>query len=151
MQARKRGLLAVLVGTYADRVRRYYQEAFVARNWDYVRELIAPHARVADGIGPDAKIGPLAGALGGFTDVSVDIRHLVEGGNQVAVHFVLNATDTGGFLGRQPTGLRLSMWGVEFWRFDGEQVVEEWIGNDWLSTFIQLGVLPSPWPAATGV
>jgi len=141
----------MLAGTYADRVRRYYQEAFVARNWDYVRELIAPDATTVDGIGPESKIGPLAAVLGGLTDVHVAIEHLVEGGNQVAAHFVLTALDTGGFVGRPATGRRFSMWGVEFWRFAGEQVVDEWIGTDWLGTFIQLGVVPSPWPSGTGV
>jgi predicted ester cyclase len=141
----------MLAGTYADRVRRYYHEAFVARNWDYLRDLIAPNAWTVDGIGPDAKIAPLASVLAGLSDISVDIHHLVEGSDQVAVHFVFTATDTGGLLGRPPTGRRFSLWGAEFWRFEGEQVVEDWIGNDWLSAFIQLGVVPSPWPAASSV
>lgn len=64
--------------------------------------MVAAPARVADGVGPEAKIEPLASALAGFTDMSVDIHHLVEGGNQVAVHFVLNATDTGGLMGALP-------------------------------------------------
>jgi predicted ester cyclase len=139
----------MLAGSYAERVRRYYHEAFVARNWDYLRQLIAPHASVPDGGGAEAKIAALGAALAGFTDVSIDIHHLVECGNQVAVHFVFNATDTGGFMGRPPTRLRLSAWGVEFWRFEGEQVVEDWAGVDYLGMFIQLGVVPSPWPAAT--
>ncbi|MDQ6671547.1 MAG: ester cyclase [Chloroflexota bacterium] len=140
----------MLVGTYADRIRRYYDEAIVGQNWDYVRELIAPHAMVADGVGPEDKIKPMANALG-FTDIGVDIRHLVEAGNQVAVHFILAVTDTGGFARRAPTGKRVSSWGVEFWRFEGEQVVEEWIGFDYLGVFIQLGIVPSPWPTATSV
>ncbi len=137
------------VDTYGDRIRRYYEEVYVGRNWDYVRKLIAPHAKVADGIGPEDKIKPIAGSLAGLTDVTVDILHLVEAGNQVAVHFVLNATDSGGFRALPPTGKRVSLWGVEFWRFEGEQVVEEWIGFDYLGLFIQLDVVPSPWSAAT--
>jgi hypothetical protein len=100
---------AVLTGTYSDRIRRFYQEALVGGNWEYARELIAPHARVGAGTGPEAKIEPISQALVGLTDVSVDIRHLVEGRGQVAVHYVLNATDTGGFLGRPPTGKRFSV------------------------------------------
>jgi predicted ester cyclase len=98
----------MLVGTYADRIRRYYDEAIVGHNWDYVRELIAPHAKVADGFGPEDKIKPTANALAGFTDIRVDIRHLVEAGNEVAVHFVLTVTDSGGFARRAPTGKRVS-------------------------------------------
>jgi hypothetical protein len=136
----------VLTGTYADRIRRFYQEALVGGNWNYVRELVAPGARVAEGTGPEGKIQPISQALAGLTDVSVDIRHLVEGGDQVAVHYVLSATDTGGFLGRPPTGKRFSVWAIDFWRFEGEQVAENWAGSDWLDLFVQLGVMPSPWP-----
>jgi len=141
----------MLTGSCADRVRRYYQEALVAGHWDYARELIAPHATVADGVGPDAKIEPTARAVAGLSDLRVDIQHLVEGDSQVAVHFVFSATDSGGFAGHPATGRRFSTWGVEFWRFEGEQVVEEWIGLDYLGLFIQLGVVPSPWPSASSV
>ena len=138
----------MLTGTYADRIRRYYQEALVAGNWDYARELIAPHARVADGIGPEAKIEPIARAVAGLTDMRVDIHRLVTCGAEVVVHFTWSATDTGGFAGHPPTGRRFSTWGVEFWRFEGEQVVEEWIGLDYLGLFLQLGLVASPWAAA---
>jgi hypothetical protein len=136
----------VLTGSYADRIQRFYQEAVVGGNWDYARELIAPHAQITEGTGPESKIGPMSHALAGLTDVSVDIRHLVEGGGQVAVHYVLSATDTGGFLGRPPTGKRFSLWAIDFWRFEGEQVVENWAGSDWLGLFVQLGLVASPWP-----
>jgi hypothetical protein len=92
----------VLTGSYADRIQRFYQEAVVGGNWDYARELIAPHAQITEGTGPESKIGPMSHALAGLTDVSVDIRHLVEGGGQVAVHYVLSATDTGGFSDGHP-------------------------------------------------
>ena len=49
-------------------------------------EQTAPHARVGARTGPEGKIEPISQALAGLTDVSVDIRHLVEGGGQVAVH-----------------------------------------------------------------
>lgn len=43
------------VDGYGDRIRRYYEEVYVRRKWDYARELIAPHAKVADGTGPEDK------------------------------------------------------------------------------------------------
>jgi predicted ester cyclase len=133
------------VSTHAERIRRYYDEVFTARNWDYLRELISPDAALAHGIGPEAKIGPLSAALAGLTDVTVDIEHLLEDDGQVAVHFVLHATDSGGFAGHAPTHKRFSSWGVEFWPFEGDRVVGNWVGLDYLGLFIQLGVLPSPW------
>jgi len=136
----------MLTGSPADRIRRYYQDALVGGNWDYVRELIAPDAKVADGIGPEAKIGPISHAIASLTDMRVDIQRLVECGDQVIVHFIWSATDSGGFAGHAATGRRFSTWGVEFWRFQGEQVVEEWIGLDYLGLFIQLGLVASPWP-----
>jgi len=137
----------MLTGSYADRIRGYYQQALVAGHWDYARQLIAPHATVAEGVGPEAKIQPIVAAVAGLTDMRIDIQRLVESGTQVVVHFIWSATDTGGFAGHPATGRRFSVWGVEFWRFEGEQVVEEWIGLDYLGLFLQLGLVPSPWPA----
>jgi predicted ester cyclase len=139
------------VSTRSERIRRYYDEVFRARNWNYVRDLIRPDAVLAHGLGPDAKIGPMSAALAGLTDVTVEIEHVVEDHNQVAVHFVLHATDTGGFAGHAPTHKRFSSWGVEFWQFEGDWVIANWVGLDYLGLFVQLGVLPSPWTPAVQV
>ncbi len=37
-------------------------------------------------------------------------------------------------------------WVVTIMHFDGDKVVREWIGADNLGMFIQLGVVPDPWP-----
>jgi len=36
-------------------------------------------------------------------------------------------------------------WVVTIMRFDGDRVVQEWIGADKLGMFMQLGVLEDPW------
>jgi hypothetical protein len=52
-------------------------------------------------------------------------------------------TDSGGYLGRAPTGQPVDEWVVTI---EGDKVVREWIGADKLGLFIQPGVLDDPWP-----
>jgi predicted ester cyclase len=55
-------------------------------------------------------------------------------------------TDTGGYVGRPPTGRAVEERVVTIMHFEDDEVVREWIGADNLGLFIQLGVLDSPWP-----
>ena len=55
-------------------------------------------------------------------------------------------TDTGGYVGRAPTGRPVQEWAVTIMHFEGDKVVKEWIGADKLGMFIQLRVLADPWP-----
>jgi predicted ester cyclase len=80
-----------------------------------------------------------------FPDVRLSIEHLVATPDEVAVQFVVEGTDTGGWQGRPATGRRFQVWGVQIEKFSKDRVTEEWVGADYLGLFEQLGVVASPW------
>ena len=57
-----------------------------------------------------------------------------------------HGTDTGGYVGRDPTGRAVEEWVVAIMHFEGDWVVREWIGADKLGLFVQMGVVDDPWP-----
>jgi predicted ester cyclase len=85
-----------------------------------------------------------------FPDLTVTIEDLVTADRVVAVRYVAAGTDLGGFRGRPPTGRRVTIWAVSFLRFDGDRVVSEWVGADYLGLFEQLGTVTSPWAENSG-
>ncbi len=77
---------------------------------------------------------------------SLDIEELIVAGDTVVVRLAFRGTDTGGYVGRPPTGRAVEEWVVGIMHFEGDRVVSEWIGADKLGLFIQLGVVDNPWP-----
>jgi predicted ester cyclase len=62
----------------------------------------------------------------GFPDLEFKIRALVASAEVVAAHLTLVATHQGTWAGREPTGRRIEVDHMFFFRFDGGQVVEVW-------------------------
>ena len=67
-------------------------------------------------------------------------------GDEVVLRCTFRGTDTGGYVGRAPTGRPVEEWVVAIMHFEDDKVVREWIGADKLGMFIRLGVLDNPWP-----
>jgi predicted ester cyclase len=95
--------------------------------------------------GGEAKCAHLRVWHTAFPDVRLSIEHLVATPDEVAVQFVVEGTDTGGWQGRPATGRRVRVWGVQIEKFGKDRVTEEWVGADYLGLFEQLGVVASPW------
>ncbi len=64
----------------------------------------------------------------------------------VVLRMMFRGTDTGGYVGRPPTGRNVEEWVVDIMHFEDDKVVSEWIGADKLGLFIQLRALDDPWP-----
>lgn len=50
------------------------------------------------------------------------------------------ATQTGPYLGHPPSGNRIEVSGIDFWRRDGDKFVENWVFVDMIHLFRQMGV-----------
>ena len=81
-----------------------------------------------------------------FPDLRVDIEEVILTTDTVVLRSTFRGTDTGGYVGRLPTGRSVYEWVVTIMHFEGERVDQEWIGADKLGLFIQLGVVNDPWP-----
>ncbi len=74
------------------------------------------------------------------------VEDVIVADDTVVLRMTFRGTDTGGYVGRTPTGRAVDEWVVTIMHFEGDKVVREWIGADKLGLFIQLGVVDDPWP-----
>jgi predicted ester cyclase len=127
-------------------VRRFVDEVWNARNYEAAAELYDESYVSPFGIGPAARVEPIRRYHQAFPDLLLDVEEVIVAADTVVLRATFRGTDTGGYVGRAPTGRPVNEWVVTIMHFDGGKVVREWIGADKLGMFIQLGVLEDPWP-----
>jgi len=127
-------------------VRRFVDEVWNGRKYEAAADLYADTYVNPFGTGPSAAAEPIRLYHQTFPDLHVDISELIAAGDTVVLRFTFRGTDTGGYVGRAPTGRAVEEWAVTIMHFENERVVSQWVGADKLGLFIQLGVLDDPWP-----
>jgi predicted ester cyclase len=130
--------------------RRFYDEVWNRRRYEVAEELFHPDfcTRAAPDLrGGAAKIAAIRGYHTTFPDLHVQIEDLVASDKKAAVRLMFTGTDTGGLRGRPPTGLPARSWHAEFFTFEEDRIIRDWVGGDWLGTFVQLRLIPDPWEA----
>ncbi len=127
-------------------VRKFVDEVWNSRNYEAAADLYSETYSNPFGTGPTARTEPIRRYHGAFPDLHLDIEDLIVAGDEVVLRCTFRGTDTGGYVGRTPTGRPVEEWVVTIMHFEDGKVVREWIGADKLGMFIQLGVLDSPWP-----
>ena len=127
-------------------VRRFVDEVWNGRNYEAAADLYGENYVNTFGAGPSARVEPIRRHHQAFPDLHLDVEELIVAGDTVVIRLTFRGTDTGGYLGRPPTGRAVEEWVVDIMQFEGDRVVREWIGADKLGLFIQLGVVDDPWP-----
>ena len=131
-------------------VLRWFEEVWNQGKESTIDELLAPQA-VAHGLDhPDSigKTGPEAFKpfcrmfRGAFPDIHIDVDHIIEEGNWLAVRFTVSGTHTGDSLGIAATGRSAKAVGVLMAHLQGGQFIEGYNVVDMLSLFRQIGALP---------
>ena len=128
------------------RVRGFVDEVWNRGNYDCAAELYGERYTNAFGSGPSARVEPIRRYRQTFPDLHLDVDEVIVADDAVVLRATFRGTDTGGYLGRAPTGRSVEEWVVTAMHFDDNKVVREWIGADKLGFFIQLGVIDDPWP-----
>ena len=131
-------------------IRRLFDEAWSRGDFGVIDELFAGDYRAPpSGLppGPERERRHAAMIRATCPDLWVAVEDPVAEGETVVARISLSGTETGGFLGRPPTVRRVTYGAVAFSRFAGERISACWTGADMLGLMVQLGVLPSPWPA----
>ena len=90
----------------------------------------------------------IASVLSGFPDARYKIEHLVAEGDTVAQHVSVQGIHQGEFNGIPATGKSVMVQLMVVSRFMNGRIVEEWQLFDALGMLTQMGVIPSPEPAA---
>jgi predicted ester cyclase len=129
-----------------SRVRRFVDEVWNGRNYAAASDLYGEGYVNTFGSGPSARVEPIRRYHQAFPDLHLDVEELIVAEDTVVLRAIFRGTDTGGYMGRVPTGRAVEEWVVTIMHFNGDTVVREWIGADKLGLFIQLGVLDNPWP-----
>ena len=127
-------------------VRRFVEEVWNDGRYEAVADLYSEEYSNPFGVGPEARTEPIRRYRQTFPDLHLDIEELIVADDTVVLRVAFRGTDTGGYVGRPPTGRAVEEWAVTIMHFEGGKVVREWIGADKLGLFIQLGVVDDPWP-----
>lgn len=127
-------------------VRRLFDEVWNGGRLELLDELIAA-GYVEHGPAPDqaagapgvaARIGSLRAA---FPDLRFVLEELVGEGAIVAARYHWQGTHRGSFLGIAPTGRRVAVRGMDFYRLAAGRLVERWENVDEFGMLSQLGDL----------
>ncbi|TDB64029.1 ester cyclase [Arundinibacter roseus] len=81
-------------------------------------------------------------ALIAFPDVHFQLHEELAEGDKVVSRWSYVATNTGEFLGRPATQLKVTDQGIDIFRLEDGKIVEMWVAQDSLGLLQQLGVLP---------
>src|SRR5580658_4398210 len=111
-------------------VRRFVDEVWNARNYEATADLYSENYVNGFGTGPSARVEPIRRYHQSFPDLRLDVDELVAAGDTVVLRVTFRGTDTGGYVGRAPTGRPVEEWAVTIMHFEGDKVVREWIGAD---------------------
>ena len=112
-------------------------------------ELISPDAVFHVPGRPDPMRGP-AGYLaiigmmrGGFPDIQWTLEETIAEGDKVAARFTMRGTHQGTFFGVPPTGRKIVVQTMNFYRLTGGQFIEERGQPDLLGLLQQIGAAPA--------
>jgi predicted ester cyclase len=128
-------------------VPRFIAEVWNAGDFAAAADLVHPsYALEGIGRGPDAVKRNIAAYRAAFPDLEWTIEQMVAEGEWVAVRLTPRGTHLGPLSSIPPTGKRVAMKEIVFWRLVGGQLRAIWSVGDALGLRVQLGAIPeSAW------
>jgi|SRR3954471_15230491 steroid delta-isomerase-like uncharacterized protein len=94
--------------------------------------------------GPDGYLAIIGTMRSGFTDIQWTLEDSVGEGDKVAARFIMQGTHNGAFMGVPPTGKKIKVQAMNFYRFSNGQIIEEFGQPDMLGLMMQIGAIPAP-------
>lgn len=117
-------------------------------NFDLSKELmtsdvIMHHPASKDPIcGVEAVTGLLAGFRAGFPDLKLSVDQMVAEDDKVAIRWRAQGTHNGNLFGIPPSGKAMDVYGTSIVQIRDGKIVEDWVSEDSLGVFTQIGVIP---------
>mgnify|MGYP001814630903 CR=1 FL=1 len=129
--------------TNADRVRRLFEDGWNGGRFEAVADDTAPsitfhYNGATSETTPEDLPRLVAMWRSGFPDLHMDLRHVIEQGDLVAVSLVLRGTHEGPWRGIDGTGRTVAVEEMMFFRFADGVVVEMWEVFDEQGLFAQI-------------
>jgi predicted ester cyclase len=126
-------------------VRRYWFELWNDKNIEVLDEIavedVAFHFPPGQAHQPPTLRKWFETALSAFPDVHFTLHDELAEGDKVVSRWSYEATNTGNFLGRETTQLKVKDLGIDIFRIEGGKIVEMWVAQDSLGLLQQLKVL----------
>jgi steroid delta-isomerase-like uncharacterized protein len=79
----------------------------------------------------------------GFPDIQWTLEELIAEGDKVAARFTMRGTHNGPFFGVPPTGKKIAVKAMNFYRITNGKIVEEHGQPDLLGLLQQIGAAPT--------
>jgi steroid delta-isomerase-like uncharacterized protein len=131
-------------------VRRFMDECWNQGKLNLVSELVADKCRFHDPVFPSLTSGAnnmrdhIESSRRGFPDLKFTVDDTIAERNEVVIHWTVNGTHKGSFLGMQPTNRRATVSGTSIYRIEGSKIAEVWAHWNLMSLMEQLGVRMAP-------
>jgi predicted ester cyclase len=144
------------MGQHEDRFRDLtldqYEEVWNNENYDFARETVHPDfndhppTRFFDvgRTGPEALIEAAQEFHRGIPEFHDSPELVLVEGDRVAYLGQISGKQEGELFGFPPTGRRMRVWGVNFFRMEDDKIIERWGQFDVLTMMQQLGLAPGP-------
>ena len=131
---------------HKELVQKFVDEFWNQGNLAAADKFMAPDALIHEPIaGRPADLKPFAQAFrSAFPDWHSTVDEMIVEGDRVAERWMGRGTHQGEFQGIPPTGKRVAVPGVVFYRIAGGKIVEFRGQFDRMSLMQQLGVIPGP-------
>lgn len=101
--------------------------------------------------GPEGYVQMFSTMRTAFPDMHVEPNDLVADKDSVALAYTLTGTQSGPYMGVNPTGKSVQVRGMQIARFEDGKIVERWGATDELGILKQLGVNPMASAGRQGV
>jgi len=82
--------------------------------------------------------------LSGFAERHIEVEDVIADGDRVVARHIHHLKHVDEVFGILPTGQQLSVWGIDIFRLENEQIAEWWVIDDNLGMMQQLGAIPGP-------
>jgi predicted ester cyclase len=130
-------------------VRRFIEQVFEAGRSEAVDGLVTPDfvSHGLPGSGPDVMKQAIARVGKGLTGARFEIDDVIAEGDRVAVRVTSSATQSGLFMGMEPTGKTYTIEEIHVFRIADGRIAEHWHQMDALGMMRQLGATPGKKPS----
>ena len=133
-------------------VLRDYEECWNEGNKEVAYDIVHPNFHdhpptrffAVEQSGPEALIDAVSHFREGFPDFHDRMVLMVAEDDFVCYLGEISGTQTGVLFGQDPTGNKMRVLGINFFRFEDGKIIERWGQFDVLSMMQQLGLAPSP-------
>ena len=131
-------------------VQRFMEECWNRGNLNLASELLADRVRFHDPVFPNLNAGVqniknhIEQCRHAFPDLKFTIDDTIAERDEVVIHWTARGTQSGPFLGMQPTNRKATVTGTSIYRLEGEKIAEEYANWNLASMMTQLGVVELP-------